>query len=259
MPPLRGFGIISMQNYKDVAPAALKPTTGFLVSPLPQACPCDSTRTFLNLLRDPTPGQAFASVILSRLPDYLEQGNAWCQLLSHLMASFMLIRDRSLFAPCRGVFGVECVCTCYQVPMRKKILVVEDDPDQLEVVRFTLKNAGFAVGTATNGIEALKKAQTVSPDLIVLDVMMPELDGFAVCETLRGNPTTASIPVLMLTGLCSHISRLVAYESGATDYVIKPFDADQLVSKVEKLLYQQSEASKTPGKPGARPVAASSK
>jgi DNA-binding response OmpR family regulator len=63
----------------------------------------------------------------------------------------------------------------------------------------------------------------------------------------------------MLTGLCSHISRLVAYESGATDYVIKPFDADQLVSKVEKLLYQQSETSKTPGKPGVRPVTASSK
>ena len=145
-----------------------------------------------------------------------------------------------------------------QVPMRKKILVVEDDPDQLEVIRFTLKNAGFAIGTATNGIDALKKAKTVSPDLIMLDVMMPELDGFAVCETLRGNPATASIPVLMLTGLCSHISRLVAYESGATDYVIKPFDAEQLVSKVEKLLDQSSGTSKAPGKPGSKPVAASS-
>lgn len=145
-----------------------------------------------------------------------------------------------------------------QVPMRKKILVVEDDPDQLEVIRFTLKNAGFAIGTATNGIDALKKAKTVSPDLIMLDVMMPELDGFAVCETLRGNPATASIPVLMLTGLCSHISRLVAYESGATDYVIKPFDAEQLVSKVEKLLDRSSGTSKAPGKPGSRSVAASS-
>ena len=143
--------------------------------------------------------------------------------------------------------------------MQKKILVVEDDPDQLEVIRFTLKNAGFAVGTATNGIDALKKAQTVSPDLIMLDVMMPELEGFAVCETLRGNPATASIPILMLTGLCSHISRLVGYESGATDYVIKPFEAEQLVLKVEKLLHQQSEASKAPRKPGARPVVASSK
>ena len=143
--------------------------------------------------------------------------------------------------------------------MRKKILVVEDEPDQLEVIRFTLKNAGFAIGTATNGIDALKKAQTVSPDLIIMDVMMPELDGFAVCETLRGNPATAAIPVLMLTGLCSHISRLVAYESGATDFVIKPFDAEQLVSKVEKLLHQSSVAAKTPRKSGSRPVAASSK
>ena len=143
--------------------------------------------------------------------------------------------------------------------MQKKILVVEDDPDQLEVILFTLKNAGFAVGTATNGIDALKKAKTVSPDLVILDVMMPELDGFAVCETLRGNPATASIPVLMLTGLCSHISRLVAYESGATDYVIKPFDAEQLVSKVEKLLCQPSGASKATRKSRSRPVASSSK
>jgi DNA-binding response OmpR family regulator len=146
-----------------------------------------------------------------------------------------------------------------QVPMRKKILVVEDEPDQLEVIRFTLKNAGFAVGTATNGIEALKKAQTVSPDLIIMDVMMPELDGFAVCETLRANPATAAIPILMLTGLCSHISRLVAYESGATDYAIKPFDADELVSKVEKLLHRSAEDAKAPRKPKSRPVAASSK
>jgi len=158
-----------------------------------------------------------------------------------------------------GFSALNVLAHVNQVPMRKKILVVEDDPDQLEVVRFTLKNAGFAIGTATNGIDALKKAQTVSPDLIILDVMMPELDGFAVCETLRGNPATASIPVLMLTGLCSHISRLVGYESGATDYVIKPFDSEQLVSKVEKLLYQQSEASKAPRKPGSRSVAASSK
>jgi len=158
-----------------------------------------------------------------------------------------------------GFSALNVLAHVNQVPMRKKILVVEDDPDQLEVVRFTLKNAGFAIGTATNGIDALKKAQTVSPDLIILDVMMPELDGFAVCETLRGNPATASIPILMLTGLCSHISRLVGYESGATDYVIKPFDAEQLVTRVERLLDQPSEASKAPRKPGSRPVAASAK
>jgi DNA-binding response OmpR family regulator len=120
--------------------------------------------------------------------------------------------------------------------MRRKVLVVEDDPDQLEVTRLSLKAAGFAIGTASNGIDALKKAKTVSPDLILLDVMMPGLNGFAVCETLRENPATAAIPVLMLTGLCSHISQLVAFESGATDYLIKPFVPEELVSKVEKLL-----------------------
>jgi two-component system phosphate regulon response regulator PhoB len=120
--------------------------------------------------------------------------------------------------------------------MRRKVLVVEDDPDQLEVTRMSLKAAGFAIGTASNGIDALKKAQTVSPDLILLDILMPGMDGFAVCETLRENPTTASIPVLMLTGLCSHISQLVAFDAGATDYLIKPFVPEELVSKVEKLL-----------------------
>jgi DNA-binding response OmpR family regulator len=120
--------------------------------------------------------------------------------------------------------------------MRRKVLVVEDDPDQLEVTRLSLKAAGFAIGTAANGVDALKKARTVSPDLILLDVMMPGMDGFAVCETLRENPATASIPVLMLTGLCSHISQLGAFDSGATDYLIKPFVPEELISKVKKLL-----------------------
>lgn len=121
--------------------------------------------------------------------------------------------------------------------MRKKILVVEDDLDQLEIIRLSLKSAGHAIATATNGIDTLKKAQSGSHDLIVLDVMMSELDGFAVCELLRENPSTASVPILMLTGLYSHISRFVAFDSGATDYLLKPFDLDSLISKVEKLLH----------------------
>ena len=142
--------------------------------------------------------------------------------------------------------------------MRRKILVVEDDPDQLEVIRFNLKNAGFAVGTAGNGIDALKKAHSLSPDLIILDVMMPELDGFAVCETLRENNATATVPILMLTGLCSHISRLVGFESGATDYLIKPFDPGHLVSKVEELLHRQPVSAPVPGHPEPKLVGAHS-
>jgi DNA-binding response OmpR family regulator len=112
-----------------------------------------------------------------------------------------------------------------------------------------LIKAGFTIGTATNGVDALKKARSVSPDLIILDVVIPELDGFAVCETLRGNPATASVPILMLTGLRSHISRQTGFDSGATDFITKPFDPEQLVSKVEELLCQSSVPSKTPDKP----------
>ena len=133
--------------------------------------------------------------------------------------------------------------------MRRKILVVEDNPDQREVIRSNLEDAGFDVGMATNGFEGLKKARTESPDLIILDVMMPELDGFAVCVTLREDTATASIPVLMLTGLCSYISQLAGIESGANDYLVKPFEPEQLVSKVEALLCQTSASSKAPCKP----------
>jgi DNA-binding response OmpR family regulator len=127
--------------------------------------------------------------------------------------------------------------------MRKKILIVDDDPDQREMIRSSLKEAGFEISTATNGVEGLEKARSGSPDLIILDVMMPKMDGFAVCVTLREDDTTASIPILMLTGLCSYISQLTGLESGATDYLVKPFDPEQLVSKVEVLLCQPSMSS----------------
>ena len=127
--------------------------------------------------------------------------------------------------------------------MRKKILIVDDDPDQREMIHSSLKEAGFEISTATNGVEGLEKARSESPDLIILDVMMPKMDGFAVCVTLREDAATASIPILMLTGLCSYISQLTGFESGATDYLVKPFESEQLVSKVEALLCQPSVSS----------------
>ena len=142
--------------------------------------------------------------------------------------------------------------------MHGKILVVDDDPNLLRLVCLNLIQAGFAISTATNGIDAIKKAQLAPPDLILLDVLMPGLDGFAVCETLRESPATASIPILMLTGLHSHISRLTGMAYGATDYLLKPFDPEQLVSKVETLLYQPGVFQKAPGEPGKRPVAVQS-
>lgn len=120
--------------------------------------------------------------------------------------------------------------------MRKKILVVEDDPDLVELLCFNLKASGFAVGTAANGVDALKKARSILPDLILLDLMLPELDGFAVCEILRRDSATATIPIIMVTALSSQFARLTGLEAGANDFITKPFSPKQLVSRLRELL-----------------------
>jgi len=120
--------------------------------------------------------------------------------------------------------------------MRKKILVVDDDPDLVGLLRFNFKKAGFAVGTAAHGIEALKKVQSVEPDLIVLDLMLPQLDGLAVLETLRRNEATAAIPVLMLTALSGELARYSGLESGANEFMTKPFQVKELLLRVRNLL-----------------------
>lgn len=128
--------------------------------------------------------------------------------------------------------------------MRRKILVVDDDPDQLEVARWSLKKAGFAIGTAANGVDALVKTRSVLPDLIVLDLMLPELNGFDICRTLRKDPATASIPIIMLTGMRSEFSRLAGLESGVNLFLTKPYNPDELVSKVEEMLKRPSNGRK---------------
>lgn len=135
--------------------------------------------------------------------------------------------------------------------MRKKILVVDDDADIVELLSFNLKQAGFAIGTAFNGIEALRKARSIAPDLILLDLMLPELDGMAVCEILRRNVTTASIPIIMLTALTGELGRLSGLDCGADDYVTKPFSPRQLVSKVESLLRKRDSPTPAPGSAAA--------
>ena len=129
--------------------------------------------------------------------------------------------------------------------MRKKILVVDDDADLVELLSFNLKQAGYLIGTASNGVDALKKARALEPNLIVLDVMMPELDGFAVCEILRRDPTTSSIPIMMLTALSSELGRVAGLGSGATDFVTKPFSPRLLVQRIEELLQKAAGVEQT--------------
>ncbi len=123
--------------------------------------------------------------------------------------------------------------------MPKKILLVEDDPDCIELLEYNLKREGFSVGTARDGIEGLKKARSLRPDLILLDLLLPELDGLAVCETLRRGPGTTHIPVIIVTALTSHFTRLAGLETGAADLVTKPFRMKDLLTRIHQLLRAQ--------------------
>ncbi|NDB76606.1 MAG: response regulator, partial [Verrucomicrobia bacterium] len=117
-----------------------------------------------------------------------------------------------------------------------KILVVDDEPDAVELVEFNLKSAGFEVVTAADGTAALKKARASLPDLIVLDVMLPEVDGLEVCKLLRRDAATAGIPIIMLTAKAAEIDRVLGLELGADDYVTKPFSPRELVLRIKGLL-----------------------
>ena len=144
--------------------------------------------------------------------------------------------------PCNTA-AIEYATPCAKsVEMRKKILVVEDDVELVELLSYQLKKAGFAIGTAMDGIEALKKARSVTPDLILLDLMLPELDGFAVCEILRRDAATASIPIIMVTALSTHLARLAGLEAGANAYVTKPFEFKGLLNQIKALLSPHSES-----------------
>ena len=120
--------------------------------------------------------------------------------------------------------------------MSTKILVVDDEPDALELVEFNLKAAGYEVVTAADGEEGLKMARTASPALILLDVMLPEIDGMEVCKLLKRDPATAAIPIIMLTAKGAEIDRVLGLELGADDYVTKPFSPRELVLRVKGLL-----------------------
>ena len=120
--------------------------------------------------------------------------------------------------------------------MKPKILVVDDEPDAVELVSFNLKAAGFDVVTAADGAEALKRAKEHQPDLLVLDVMLPEVDGLEVCKIIRRDPSVAHIPIIMLTAKAAEIDRVLGLELGADDYVTKPFSPRELVLRIRKIL-----------------------
>jgi two-component system phosphate regulon response regulator PhoB len=118
----------------------------------------------------------------------------------------------------------------------ERVLIVDDDPDILRLVSYNLKQAGFEAVGAETGRKALEIVQGRPPDLIILDVMLPDVDGMEVCRTLRRHESSRLIPIIMLTARGEEIDRVVGFELGADDYVMKPFSPRELVLRVKSIL-----------------------
>ena len=134
--------------------------------------------------------------------------------------------------------------------MRERVLVVDDEPDVRMLLRTNLRAAGFDVLEAANGAEGLAMAKHEVPSVIILDLMMPEMNGIEVCRALRRHPPTSRIPVLMLTAKTSEEDKVVGFEVGADDYVTKPFSPRELVLRVRAV------ARRKPDQGSAKPIPA---
>ncbi|MBT8213429.1 MAG: response regulator [Acidimicrobiia bacterium] len=137
--------------------------------------------------------------------------------------------------------------------MKERILVVDDDPDILQFVRMNLELEGFEADTADGGLVALETAKARPPDLVLLDVMMPEMDGLTVLRRLRNSPATANVPVIILTAKALAEDRVKGLDLGADDYITKPFDLEELVARVRTVLrraQQMRDLSPLTGLPG---------
>ncbi len=116
------------------------------------------------------------------------------------------------------------------------MLVVDDEKDLVSLLEFNLRQAGYETVSAMNGAEALAQARRRVPDLVLLDLMLPDLSGTEVCRQLKGDPRTSHVPVVMLTAKGDELDRVVGFELGADDYVVKPFSMRELVLRVRAVL-----------------------
>lgn len=123
---------------------------------------------------------------------------------------------------------------------KAKILLVDDEPDILEIVGFNLSQEGYRIVTAANGKEAITKAKAELPNLIIMDVMMPEMDGIEACEAIRKIPELENVIITFLTARNEDYTQVAGFDAGADDYISKPIKPKLLVSKVNALLDRKS-------------------
>jgi DNA-binding response OmpR family regulator len=127
-----------------------------------------------------------------------------------------------------------------------RVLVVEDDPDIAQLVAHYLEKAGFLAEITASGRDALTSVAARPPDIVVLDLMLPQVDGLEICRTIRGNDATAGVPIIMLTARAEESDRIVGLEIGADDYLSKPFSPGELVARVRALLRRAARAAPAP-------------
>lgn len=120
--------------------------------------------------------------------------------------------------------------------MAERVLIVDDEPDLLELVRFHLSQAGYEVAVCRSGREGLEQVRQRPPDLLILDLMLPDLPGTEVCRQIRSDSQLADLPILMLTAKGEEVDRVVGFELGADDYVAKPFSPRELTLRVGAIL-----------------------
>lgn len=128
-----------------------------------------------------------------------------------------------------------------------KILIVEDEENIRQLVRYNLEKEGFQVIEAADGLQGQKMAKTEKPDLVLLDLMLPEMDGLEVCRTLKGAAGTSALPIIMLTAKSEEIDKVIGLELGADDYMTKPFSPRELVARVKAVLRRSQKETTLPG------------
>ncbi|MEE2643302.1 MAG: response regulator transcription factor [Myxococcota bacterium] len=122
---------------------------------------------------------------------------------------------------------------------RRRVLVIEDEPDLAQTLCYNLKKAGYEAVSESRGGGGLARVATFDPDLIILDLMLPDASGFEVCRALKSNPETARAPVVMLTARGEEVDRVLGFEVGAEDYVLKPFSVRELLLRIAVILKRQ--------------------
>ena len=128
-----------------------------------------------------------------------------------------------------------------------KILIVEDEANIRQLVRYNLEKEGFQVMEAADGLQGLRTAQKEKPDLVLLDLMLPGMDGLEVCRTLKGAPATSALPIIMLTAKAEEVDKIIGLELGADDYMTKPFSPRELTARIKAVLRRSQKETALPG------------